>query len=147
MDLLFQLLILCSVSIQIQIVIGKTLVTKIAGTSKVVIEQGAITTTKASSNDQLVFNNQEDFCQVYAKGECPKILSLETRSLTNTCVNILKQMQSYMGLDNPDAAEDEEFVDHDLDGDDDDEVMDDEIDEDGFLRNPIDEQIVNNLGN
>ncbi|RIA82643.1 hypothetical protein C1645_743628 [Glomus cerebriforme] len=56
------------------IVIGKTLVTKVAGTSTVVIEQGAISTVKAFSNGKQVFAKQEDFCKKISEtnGEnCP----------------------------------------------------------------------------
>ncbi|RIA83806.1 hypothetical protein C1645_785418, partial [Glomus cerebriforme] len=56
------------------IVIGKTLVTKVAGTSTVVIEQGAIETVEAFSNGQLAFAKQDDFCKKISEnsGEnCP----------------------------------------------------------------------------
>ncbi|RIA88447.1 hypothetical protein C1645_739371 [Glomus cerebriforme] len=71
--------------------------------------------------------------------------SSETRSLTNSCVNILKQMQSFMEMDTP--ADDDEVIDkYDRDGDDDeDEHMDaEEYDEEGFLKEPTEDNI-NNL--
>ncbi|RIA81864.1 hypothetical protein C1645_836280 [Glomus cerebriforme] len=69
--------------------------------------------------------------------------SSETRSLTNSCVNILKQMQSFMGMDTP--ADDDEVIDeHDRDDVEDEHMDDEEYDEEGFLKEPTEDNI-NNL--
>ncbi|RIA86300.1 hypothetical protein C1645_856458 [Glomus cerebriforme] len=69
--------------------------------------------------------------------------SSETRSLTNSCVNILKQMQSFMGMDTP-ADDDEVIDDHDLDDDEDEHMDNEEYDDEGFLKEPTEDNI-NNL--
>ncbi|RIA87338.1 hypothetical protein C1645_740212 [Glomus cerebriforme] len=82
--------------------------------------------------------------------EALKKESSETRSLTNTCVNILKQMQSYMGMDNPDDADPENLEDYDRDGDEDDNMDEEEFDEEGYLLNPTDDalnKLAENWGN
>ncbi|RIA79939.1 hypothetical protein C1645_839599 [Glomus cerebriforme] len=82
--------------------------------------------------------------------EALKKESSETQSLTNTCVNILKQIQSYMDMDNPDDTDPENFEDYDRDGDEDDNMDEGEFDEDGYLLNPTDaalNKLAENWGN
>ncbi|RIA81408.1 hypothetical protein C1645_864996 [Glomus cerebriforme] len=82
--------------------------------------------------------------------EALKKESSETRSLTNTCVNILKQMQSNMGMDNPDDADPENFEDYDHDDDEDDNMDEGEFDKEGYLLNPTDDalnKLTENWGN
>ncbi|RIA86644.1 hypothetical protein C1645_828963 [Glomus cerebriforme] len=94
--------------------------------------------TVSSSSSSSVTESQESPVDI----EALKKESSETRSLTNTCVNILKQMQSYMGMDNPDDdADPENFEDYDRDGDEDDNMETEEFDEDGYLLNPTDDAL------
>ncbi|RIA81032.1 hypothetical protein C1645_837653, partial [Glomus cerebriforme] len=102
-----------------------------------------------SISDPVVENTASSSSSLTESQETPvdiealKKESSETRSLTNTCVNILKQMQSYMGMDNPDDTDPENFEDYDRDGDGDeiDNMDEDEFNEDGYLLNPTDDAI------
>ncbi|RIA79716.1 hypothetical protein C1645_840076, partial [Glomus cerebriforme] len=110
-----------------------------------------------SISDPVVENTVSSSSSVTESQESPvdiealKKESSEMRSLTNTCVNILKQMQSYMGMDNPDDdADPENFEDYDRDGDEDDNMETEEFDKDGYLLNPTDDalnKLAENWGN
>ncbi|RIA84612.1 hypothetical protein C1645_832001 [Glomus cerebriforme] len=110
-----------------------------------------------SASDSVIENTASSSSSLTESQENPvdiealKKESSETRSLTNTCVNILKQMQSYMGMDNPDDdADPENFENYDRDGDEDENMDEDEFDEEGYLLNPTDDalnKLTENWGN